>query len=71
MDGAQISVLAVETENNQVLLATGIDVKRDFVWFHDESQVIVSEVDGAVCTVCPISAFETEDVCAACFSFRD
>jgi|OrbCmetagenome_4_1107370.scaffolds.fasta_scaffold398450_1 hypothetical protein len=66
MDGAQIPVLAVETENNQVLLDTGIDVKRDFVWFHD-----VSEVDGAVCAVCPISAFETEDVCTACFSFRD
>lgn len=54
-------VLAIDISSNQVMLDREIANTHDSIWFHDGNQIKVSQIDGAVCTVCPIDFFENED----------
>eukprot|EP00435_Cladocopium_sp_Y103_P041330 s1388_g11.t1 len=54
-------VLAVDAGTGQLMLDRDIKTCQDALWYHEGHQVSVSNVDGAVCTVCPSTFFEPED----------
>ena len=58
---AKYQVLTIDTRSNQVMLDREIANTHDSLWFHDGNQIKVSQIDGAICTVCPIDLFENED----------
>ena len=54
-------VLAVDADTNQIMLDRDIEVQFDSIWFHDQEQFCVSNVEGAVCTVGSPTFFEVAD----------